>query len=109
MPTFGFQTREPVGVELVRNLMEDASPHGAGTSSSQWDARPDTWRSSIGKAAGATLTLVQRNSSPLCLIRTICDIVEGANHQAASDGTSFRRRRAGRGLIDKLDQPSSRN
>src|SRR5215510_14096502 len=58
IPTFGFQTARHVGVELVRNLMEDAR------STRRWYVVVAMGRKAghlalgIGKAAGATLTLI---------------------------------------------------
>ena len=58
VPTFGFQTARHIGVELVRNLMEDAK------STRRWYIVVAMGRKAghlalgIGKAAGATLTVV---------------------------------------------------
>ena len=60
VPTFGFQTARHVGVELVRNLMEDAR------STRRWYVVVAMGRKAghlalgIGKAAGATLTVIAR-------------------------------------------------
>ena len=60
VPTFGFQTARHVGVELVRNLMEDAR------STRRWYVVVAMGRKAghlalgIGKAAGATLTRHRR-------------------------------------------------
>jgi 6-phosphofructokinase 1 len=93
VPTFGFQTARQLGVELVRNLMEDAR------STQRWYVVVAMGRKAghlalgIGKAAGATLTLVAEEwPSPHVSFVTICDVVEGAIIKAA-----LRRRRAGRG------------
>src|SRR5919106_3249989 len=79
VPTFGFQTARHVGVELVRNLMEDAK------STRRWYIVVAMGRNAghlalgIGKAAGATLTIVAEEwASPCVPFATMCDIVEGA-------------------------------
>jgi len=59
IPTFGFQTARHVGVELVQNLMEDAR------ATRRWYIVVAMGRQAghlalgIGKAAGATLTLIR--------------------------------------------------
>ncbi len=58
IPTFGYQTARDVGVEIVRNLMVDAK------TTSRWYFVISMGRKAghlalgIGKAAGATLTIV---------------------------------------------------
>ena len=98
VPTFGFQTARHVGVELVRNLMEDAR------STRRWYIVVAMGRKAghlalgIGKAAGATLTIVAEECRlPL---RAVCHDLRHRrrrDHQAAGDGAPFRRRGAGRG------------
>ena len=102
IPTFGFQTARHVGVELVQNLMEDAR------STKRWYIVVAMGRKAghlalgIGKAAGATLTLVGEEFGDPVRFAHICDVVEGS---------IVKRRAAGRddgvvvlaeGLIEKL-------
>ena len=104
VPTFGFQTARHIGVELVRNLMEDAR------STRRWYVVVAMGRKAghlalgIGKAAGATLTLVAEECpSPYVPFATICDIVEGAIIKRRAMGRHFGVAVLGEGLIDKLD------
>jgi 6-phosphofructokinase 1 len=104
IPTFGFQTARHVGVELVRNLMEDAR------STRRWYVVVAMGRKAghlalgIGKAAGATLTLIaEEYASPFVPFATICDIVEGAVIKRRAMGRHFGVAVLGEGLIDKLD------
>ena len=104
VPTFGFQTARHVGVELVRNLMEDAR------STRRWYVVVAMGRKAghlalgIGKAAGATITLVAEEcSSPYVSFATICDIVEGAIIKRRAMGRHFGVAVLAEGLIDKLD------
>jgi 6-phosphofructokinase 1 len=104
VPTFGFQTARHVGVELVRNLMDDAR------STRRWYVVVAMGRKAghlalgIGKAAGATLTLIaEEYSSPFVPFSTICDIVEGAMIKRQAMGHPFGVAVLGEGLIDKLD------
>jgi 6-phosphofructokinase 1 len=104
VPTFGFQTARHVGVELVRNLMEDAR------STRRWYVVVAMGRKAghlalgIGKAAGATLTLVAEECAPPCVsFATICDIVEGAIIKRRAMGRQFGVAVLAEGLIDMLD------
>ena len=104
VPTFGFQTARHVGVELVRNLMEDAR------STRRWYVVVAMGRKAghlalgIGKAAGATLTLVAEEcASTGVSFATICDIVEGAIIKRRAMGRHYGVAVLAEGLIDKLD------
>ena len=102
-PTFGFQTARHVGVELVRNLMEDAK------TTRRWYVVVAMGRKAghlalgIGKAAGATLTIVAEEFRRLRCRSPHLRHRRRRHHQAPRDGPDVRRRRAGRGLIEKLD------
>jgi ATP-dependent phosphofructokinase / diphosphate-dependent phosphofructokinase len=104
VPTFGFQTARHVGVELVRNLMEDAK------STRRWYIVVAMGRKAghlalgVGKAAGATLTVIAEEfASPHVAFATICDIVEGAIIKRRAMGRHFGVAVLAEGLIDKLD------
>jgi 6-phosphofructokinase 1 len=104
VPTFGFQTARHVGVEIVRNLMDDAK------STRRWYVVVAMGRKAghlalgIGKAAGATLTAIAEEfTSPYVPFATICDIVEGAIVKHRAMGRSFGVAVLAEGLIDKLD------
>ena len=104
VPTFGFQTARPVGVELVRNLMEDAR------STRRWYIVVAMGRKAghlalgIGKAAGATVTVVaEEYTSQYIPFATICDVVEGAIIKRRAMGRHFGVAVVAEGLIDKLD------
>jgi 6-phosphofructokinase 1 len=78
IPTFGFETARQLGFELLQNLMEDSRTTG------RWYFVEVMGRSAghlalgIGKAAGATLTLIPEEFSGSVHIETICDLLEGA-------------------------------
>ena len=104
VPTFGFQTARHVGVELVRNLMEDAR------STRRWYIVVAMGRKAghlalgIGKAAGATVTVVaEEYTSQYIPFATICDVVEGAIIKRRAMGRHFGVAVLAEGLIDKLD------
>ena len=105
IPTFGFQTARHVGCDVVKNLMVDAQ------TTSRWYFVVAMGRKAghlalgIGKAAGATLTLIPEEFSkgPLRLTRLVDTLV----------GAIIKRRVMGRadgvavlaeGLVEQLDQ-----
>jgi 6-phosphofructokinase 1 len=103
VPTFGFQTARHVGVELVRNLMEDAK------ATRRWYVVVAMGRKAghlalgIGKAAGATLTVIAEEFGDTISFAQICDIVEGAIVKRRAMGRHFGVAVLAEGLIDKLD------
>jgi ATP-dependent phosphofructokinase / diphosphate-dependent phosphofructokinase len=104
IPTFGFQTARHVGVELVQNLMEDAR------STKRWYVVVAMGRKAgflalgIGKAAGATLTLIgEEFKEPFVSFAKICDIVEGSIVKRLADGRSDGVAVLAEGLIERLN------
>ncbi len=104
IPTFGFQTARHVGVELVQSLMEDAR------STRRWYVVVAMGRQAghlalgIGKAAGATLTLIgEEFEQPTLRFSQLCDIVECAIIKRRATGKHFGVAVLAEGLIDKLD------
>ena len=104
VPTFGFQTARHVGVELVRNLMEDAK------ATRRWYVVVAMGRKAghlalgIGKAAGATLTVIAEEFGDQRIpFAHICDILEGAIVKRRAMGRHFGVAVLAEGLIDKLD------
>ena len=104
IPTFGYQTARHVGVELVRNLMEDAR------STKRWYLVVAMGRKAghlalgIGKASGATLTVIgeefPRETVPFA---TVCDIVEGSIIKRRAMNQPYGVAILAEGLIEKLD------
>jgi ATP-dependent phosphofructokinase / diphosphate-dependent phosphofructokinase len=104
IPTFGFQSARHVGVELTQNLMEDAR------ATRRWYIIVAMGRQAghlalgIGKAAGATLTLIreefERETVPFA---HICDLVEGAIIKRKALGRQYGVAILAEGLIEKLD------
>jgi len=76
--TFGFQTARHIGVELVKNIMVD------GKTTSRWyfiiamGRKAGHLALGIGKAAGATLTLVPEEFAQPIKLKTIVDTLVGA-------------------------------
>ncbi len=91
IPTFGFETARAVGVELVNNLMTDAM------TTRRWFFVLAMGRSAghlavgIGKAAGATLTVIAEEfpqDQPIRLQR-LADLVEAAMLKRIAHGRPF--------------------
>jgi ATP-dependent phosphofructokinase / diphosphate-dependent phosphofructokinase len=78
IPTFGFETARQHGFELVQNLMEDSR------TTARWYFIVVMGRSAghlalgIGKAAGATLTIIPEEFRGPVHLEKVCDILEGA-------------------------------
>src|SRR6185503_16394572 len=76
--TFGFQTARHFGVEIVKNLMVDAK------TTSRWyfviamGRKAGHLALGIGKAAGATLTLIGEEFPRPLQLKTIVDTLVGA-------------------------------
>ncbi len=104
IPTFGFQTARHVGVEIVKNLMVDAH------TTSRWYFVVTMGRKAghlalgIGKAAGATLTLIPEEfrQRPVKLA-TLVDTLAAAIIKRASEGRFDGVAVLAEGLVEVLD------
>jgi 6-phosphofructokinase 1 len=77
-PTFGFETARQLGFEIVRNLMEDSRTTGRWYFVVVMGRTAGHLALGIGKAAGATLTVIPEEFSGPVHLETIGDILEGA-------------------------------
>ncbi len=104
IPTFGFQTARHVGVEIVKNLMVDAQ------TTSRWYFVVTMGRKAghlalgIGKAAGATLTLIpeefrQRPVKLATLVDTLATAIIKRASEGRFDGVAV----LAEGLVEMLD------
>jgi len=104
IPTFGFQTARHVGVEIVKNLMVDAH------TTSRWYFVVTMGRKAghlalgVGKAAGATLTLIPEEfrQRPVKLA-TLVDTLAAAIIKRASEGRFDGVAVLAEGLVEVLD------
>ena len=79
MPTFGFETARHLGVKLVQNLMEDAKTTGRWYFVIAMGRTAGHLALGMGKAAGATLTLIAEEfSDGKISLNHVCDILEAA-------------------------------
>ncbi len=104
VPTFGFQTARHMGAEVVRGLAEDAR------STRRWYVIVAMGRQAghlalgIGKAAGATLTLIAEEfPQPTVPFGAIVDILEGSIIKRRAMGHHHGVAVLAEGLIGKLD------
>lgn len=104
IPTFGFQTARHLGVEIVKNLMVDAQ------TTSRWYFVISMGRKAghlalgIGKAAGATLTLIPEEfSGPTMKLSHIVDVLVGAIIKRLSYGKTDGVAIIAEGLVEHLD------
>ena len=102
--TFGFQTARHVGVNIVKNLMVDAQ------TTSRWYFVVSMGRKAghlalgIGKAAGATLTLIPEEfPEPSIRLQKIVDILVGAIIKRLSSERSDGIAILAEGMVERLD------
>lgn len=104
IPTFGFQTARHIGVEVVKNLMVDAQ------TTSRWYFVVSMGRKAghlalgIGKATGATLTLIPEEfSGKKIKLSHITDILVGSIIKRLSYGRTDGVAIIAEGLVEHLD------
>jgi 6-phosphofructokinase 1 len=105
IPTFGFQTARHYGVEILKNLMVDAR------TTSRWFLKVTMGRKGghlalgIGKAAGATLTIIPEEfrDRPVRLQRLV-DVVIGTMVKRFASGRTDGVIVLAEGLIEIIDQ-----
>lgn len=79
MPTFGFETARHLGTELVRNLMEDARTTNRWYLVTAMGRKAGHLALGIGKASGATLTIIPEEfPSERIGLADVCDVLEAA-------------------------------
>ncbi len=110
IPTFGFTTARHLGVQLVQNLMRDAQ------SSRRWYAVVAMGRHAghlalgIGKAAGASLTLIPEEfSGHKIRLEHYADIVDGSVMKCLAHGRRWGVAILAEGLVHRLDPAELRH
>lgn len=103
VPTFGFTTAQAVGVELTKNLLRDAR------TCSRWYLVISMGRQAghlavgIGKAAGATATLIPEEFGESVRLETIVRTLEGAVIKSLAHGRNWGVAVIAEGVIERLD------
>ena len=77
-PTFGFETARQLGFEIVRNLMEDSRTTGRWYFVVVMGRTAGHLALGVGKAAGATLSVIPEEFPGPVHLETVGDILEGA-------------------------------
>ncbi|MBE7506515.1 MAG: 6-phosphofructokinase [Planctomycetia bacterium] len=78
IPTFGYNTARHLGSELVANLMEDAKTTGRWYVVVAMGRHAGFLAMGMGKAAGATVTLIPEEFGETTTIQGIADVLEGS-------------------------------
>ncbi len=78
VPTFGFNTARDLGATLVANLMEDARTTGRWYTVVVMGRHAGFLALGIGKATGATLTLIPEGFPENIAFQHLADVVEGS-------------------------------
>ncbi|MGH7795880.1 MAG: diphosphate--fructose-6-phosphate 1-phosphotransferase [Candidatus Binatia bacterium] len=77
-PTFGFETARQLGFEIVRNLMEDSRTTGRWYFVVVMGRTAGHLALGVGKASGATLSVIPEEFPGPVHLETVGDILEGA-------------------------------
>jgi ATP-dependent phosphofructokinase / diphosphate-dependent phosphofructokinase len=103
VPTFGYTTARDVGVSLVKNLMKDARTCQRWYLVTAMGRQAGHLAIGMGKAAGATLTLIPEEFDSLPVtIDCIADILEGSVIKGLAHGRAWGVAVLAEGLIEKL-------
>lgn len=103
VPTFGYTTARHVGVGLVKNLMRDAQTCNRWYIVTSMGRQAGHLALGIGKAAGATLTLIPEEFPEPTTIDALTRIIEGAVIKGRSRGRKWGVAVIAEGLIENLD------
>jgi 6-phosphofructokinase 1 len=108
-PTFGFETARHVGVQIVRNLAEDAR------TTSRWYLIVSMGRAAgflalgIGKASAATLTIIPEEfQARKILLDELCDIILGAIIKRRSERLYYGVAVLAEGLLETIGEEGLR-
>ena len=105
VPTFGFETARHIGVQLARNLHEDAK------TTTRWYLLVSMGRAAghlalgIGKASAATVTIISEEfaGKPVTL-DTICDIIIGSVIKRKAQGKGYGIAVLAEGLLEAVGE-----
>ena len=91
LSTFGYETARHEGVRIVTNLMEDARTTGRWYFITTMGRHAGHLALGIGKAAGATITLIPEEfENKSCSMDQVSDVLTGCHHQEALHGKGSR-------------------
>ena len=104
MPTFGFETARHVGTQSVLNLMEDSRTTNRWFFVVVMGRKAGHLALGIGKAAGATLTIIPEEfPGERIRLDDVCSVLEGAILKRRVMGRNYGLAVIAEGIAEKLD------
>ena len=104
MPTFGYETARHYGTALTQSILVDSQTTGRWYFLVSMGRKAGHLALGIGKAAGATLTLIgEEFRNETVSFHTICDILEGAMIKRMSYGRPDGVAILAEGLLERID------
>jgi 6-phosphofructokinase 1 len=101
--TFGYQTARHWGVKIVKNIMEDAKTTGRWYFVTTMGRHAGHLALGIGKAAGATITLISEEFEERLSIKKVADILAGSIIKRLSMGRDHGVAVLAEGIAEKFD------
>jgi len=103
-PTFGYETARQVGARLVENLLEDSLTTGRWFFVVCMGRKAGHLALGIGKAAGATLTLIPEEFPDGVALGDVGDLLEGSILKRIAHGRPYGVAVIAEGIGEKLDR-----
>jgi len=105
MPTFGYQTARDFGFHILQSIMVDAATTRRWYYIVTMGRKAGHLALGIGKAAGATLTIIgEEFRDKIIRFETICDILEASIIKRMAQGNSYGVAVLAEGIITRIDQ-----
>jgi 6-phosphofructokinase 1 len=110
MPTFGYQTARDFGFHIMQSLMVDASTTRRWYYVVTMGRKAGHLALGIGKAAGATLTIIgEEFRDKTVSFETICDILEASIIKRMAQGSNYGIAVLAEGIITRIDSEELKN
>ncbi|MBL8006043.1 MAG: 6-phosphofructokinase [Ignavibacteria bacterium] len=105
MPTFGYQTARDFGFHIVQSIMVDAATTRRWYYIVTMGRKAGHLALGIGKAAGATLTIIGEEFRDKTIsFETVCDILEASIIKRMAQGSPYGVAVLAEGIITRIDQ-----
>ncbi|MBK7159864.1 MAG: 6-phosphofructokinase [Ignavibacteria bacterium] len=105
MPTFGYQTARDFGFRIVQSIMMDAATTRRWYYIVSMGRKAGHLALGIGKAAGATLTIIgEEFRDRIISFETVCDILEASIIKRMAQGNPYGVAILAEGIITRIDQ-----
>lgn len=110
MPTFGYQTARDFGFHIVQSLMLDAATTNRWYYVVTMGRKAGHLALGIGKAAGATLTIIgEEFRNEIISFETVCDILEASIIKRMAQGNPYGVAVLAEGIITRIDPEELKN